>query len=98
MQGFLNYTYFQKGLQNTLVHPLCRTTENNTSRWFSKRSHSRQWLAILQMIEEEGPLLFAKGVGSLVIEGWQTHAIHAYETLFSSNEWKIEFIEWMHHV
>jgi hypothetical protein len=46
------------------------------------------------MIEEEGPL-FAKGVGSLVVEGWQTHAIHAYETLFSFNEW---FTKWMHHV
>jgi hypothetical protein len=40
------------------------------------------------MIEEEGSSLFAKGVGSLVTEGWQTHAIHAYETLFSSNEWQ----------
>ncbi len=50
------------------------------------------------MIEEEGPLLFAKGVRSLVVEGWQTHAIHVYETLFSSNEWWIEFTKWMHHV
>jgi hypothetical protein len=41
------------------------------------------------MIEEEGPLLFARGVGSLVTEGWQTYAIHEYETLFSSNEWQM---------
>jgi len=39
------------------------------------------------MIEEEGPLLFTKRVGSLAIEGWQTHAIHAYEMLFFFNEW-----------
>jgi hypothetical protein len=34
------------------------------------------------MIEKEGPLLFVGGVGSLDMEGWQTHAIHAYETFF----------------
>jgi len=69
------------------VHPLHGATQSNTSKWFSKGSHSRQWLAIIRMNEEEGPLLLTKGVGSLAIEGWQTHAIHAYETLFSSNEW-----------
>jgi hypothetical protein len=50
------------------------------------------------MIEEEGPLLFDGGVGSLATKGWQTHAIHAYETLFSFNEWHVEFTKWMHHV
>jgi len=71
------------------VHPQHGAYQSNTSRWFSKRLHSTQWLVIFQMIEEEGPLLFARGVGSLVIEGWQTYAIHAYETLFSSNEWQM---------
>ncbi len=54
---------FSKGLQSTLVHPLRKATQSNTLKWFSKGSHSRQWLVILQMIKEEGPLLFAKGVG-----------------------------------
>jgi hypothetical protein len=39
------------------------------------------------MIEKEGPLLFVGKVGSLATKGWQTHSIHAYETLFSFNEW-----------
>jgi hypothetical protein len=84
---FLKLYLLSRRLQSTLVHPLCGATQSNTSRWFSKGSHNRQWLAIFQMIEEEGPLLFAKGVGSLATYGWQTHAIHAYETLFSSNGW-----------
>jgi hypothetical protein len=69
------------------VHTLHGATQSNTSKWFSEGSHSKQWLAILQMIEEEGPLLFAKGVRSSAIKGWQTHAIHVYEKLFSFNEW-----------
>jgi hypothetical protein len=84
---FLKLYLFSRGLQSTLVHPLHGATQSNTLRWFSKGSHSKQWLVILRMIDEEGPLLFVNGVGSLAIEGWQTHAIHAYEKLFSFNEW-----------
>jgi hypothetical protein len=84
---FLKLYLFSRGLQSTLVHPLRGATQSNKSRWFSKRSHSKQWLVIFQMIDEEGPLLFTKGVGSLALEGWQTHAIHASETLFSYNQW-----------
>jgi hypothetical protein len=36
-------------------------------------------------------VLFERGVGSLVGEGWQTQAINAYEGLFSSTKWKMEF-------
>jgi hypothetical protein len=36
--------------------------------------------------------------GSLVREGWQTQAINAYEDLYSSIEWQMEFKEWMYHV
>jgi hypothetical protein len=43
-------------------------------------------------------VLFAREVGLLVGEGWQTQAINAYEGLFSSIEWKMEFKEWMHRV
>jgi hypothetical protein len=83
---FFKLHLFSRGLQNPLMHPLCGAMQSNTSKWFSKGSHSRQWLVIRRMIKEEGPL-FARKVQSLVIEGWKTHAIHTYETLFSSNEW-----------
>ncbi len=84
---FLKLYLFSRGLQSTLVHSLSEATQSNKSRWFSKGSHSRQWLAIFWMIEEEGRLLFTKGVGSLASKVWQTHAIHASKTLFSSNDW-----------
>lgn len=50
------------------------------------------------MIQEEGSMLFARGVKSLVGEGWQSQAISAYEELYSSTKWKMEFKERMHHV
>jgi hypothetical protein len=43
-------------------------------------------------------MLFARGVRSLVGEGWQTQAINAYEDLYSCTEWQMELKEWMHHV
>ncbi len=66
---FLKLYLFSRGLQNPVVHPLCEATQSDTSIWFSKRSNSKQWLDILRMIEEEGPLLFVGGVGSLAMEG-----------------------------
>jgi hypothetical protein len=36
-------------------------------------------------------VLFARRVGLLVGEVWQTQAINAYEGLFFSTEWKMEF-------
>ncbi len=59
---FLKLYVFSKGLPSPLVHPLHGTTQSNTTRWLDKGSNNRQWLATLWMIQEEGPMLFAKGV------------------------------------
>ncbi len=64
---FLKLYLFSRGLQSTLMHPLHKTTKSNTSRWFSKGSHNRQWLAILWMIDEEGPMFVYRRGG---INGW----------------------------
>jgi len=56
---------FSKRLESLLVHPLHRTIQNNMAKWFSKGSHNKEWPMILQMIENEGPMLFVRGVESL---------------------------------
>lgn len=89
---------FSKGLPSPLVHPLRGIAQSNITRWLDKGSNNRQWLATLWMIQEEGSMLFARGVKSLVGEGWQSQAISAYEELYSSTKWKMEFKERMHHV
>ncbi len=43
-------------------------------------------------------MLFARRARSLVGEGWQSQAINAYEELYSSTKWQMEFKEWPHHV
>jgi hypothetical protein len=34
------------------------------TRWYDKGLNNKQWLGILWMIQEEGPMLFAKEVRS----------------------------------
>jgi hypothetical protein len=41
------------------------TIQSNMAKWFSKGSSNKQWLMILQMIENDGPMLFVQGVESL---------------------------------
>ncbi len=68
LQGFLNYTYFQEGYK---VHWCTHYVDlpKTTHQYGFLKGHivGNGWLFL---IEEEGPLLFARRVGSLATEGW----------------------------
>ncbi len=53
---------FSKGLESPLMHMLHRTIQSNMAKCFSKNSSNKQWLMILEMIKNEGPMLFVQGV------------------------------------
>jgi hypothetical protein len=56
---------FSKGLESPLMHLLHGIIQSNTAKWFFKGLSNKQWLAILQMVEDKGPMSFVQGVESL---------------------------------
>ncbi len=71
---FLKFYTFSRGINIPLVHPLHGDIGRNCKPWFSKRFNNRQCQTILAMMQEEGPMLFVGGVGSLIEMGWQAQA------------------------
>jgi hypothetical protein len=66
---FLRLYTFSKGLNIPLIHPLRGVIEKNYGQWLSKRLNSRPWETIFTIMQEEGPMLFTSGVGSLARKG-----------------------------
>jgi hypothetical protein len=71
---FFKFYTFSRGINIPLVHPLHGNIERNCKQWFFKGFNNKQWQTILAMMQEEGPMLFVRGVGSLNGEGWQAQA------------------------
>ncbi len=68
---FLKLHTFSRGTNIPLVHPLHGTIKRTYKLWLFKRLNNWQWQTIYTMMQEEGPMLFASGVGSLNGEAWQ---------------------------
>jgi hypothetical protein len=71
VQGFLGYTLLKRD-KHSFGPPMRGTTERNYGQWVFKKMNSKPWQIILPMMQEEGPMLFASKVGSLIGKGWQT--------------------------
>jgi hypothetical protein len=70
-ERFLKLHTFSRGTNIPLIHPLHGTTKRTYKLWLSKGFNNWQWHTVHTMMQEEGPMLFASGVGSLKGEGWQ---------------------------
>jgi hypothetical protein len=62
---FFRVYIFSKGLNIPLIHPLQGAIEKNYGQWLCKRLNNRPWQTILIIMQEEGPMLFISGLGSL---------------------------------
>jgi hypothetical protein len=95
---FLKLHTFSRGTNIPLVHPLHGTTKRTYKLWLSKGLNNWQLQTIHTMMQEEGPMLFASGVGSWNGEGWQAETYEEFKILIDYSNWWPRFYTWSQNV